>query len=178
MQTINLGTTANDGTGDDLRTAGQKINENFLSPHFGVYYYEGDGMQFYTGGTTALLQNNGANSVLSLAFPDVPTILDSNRIDLTSFTIGDNINISCRITVETTVVNQKVTLKLENLGLNSKENTFQFDTIGVRDLTFDFNYNILIGSTTNVFNEITIFSAEDLTITSPKLEITITKRTP
>ena len=29
MEIINLGTIANDGTGDDLRTAGQKINDNF-----------------------------------------------------------------------------------------------------------------------------------------------------
>lgn len=28
-QTLNRGTTANDGTGDTLRTAAQKINENF-----------------------------------------------------------------------------------------------------------------------------------------------------
>ena len=30
LQTINLGNYANDGTGDDLRTAFQKVNENFL----------------------------------------------------------------------------------------------------------------------------------------------------
>ena len=29
IQTINLGTYANDGTGDDLRTAFQKVNDNF-----------------------------------------------------------------------------------------------------------------------------------------------------
>lgn len=29
MQTINVGTTANDGTGDNLRVAMQKINSNF-----------------------------------------------------------------------------------------------------------------------------------------------------
>ena len=28
-QDLNLGTAANDGTGDDLRTAGTKINQNF-----------------------------------------------------------------------------------------------------------------------------------------------------
>ena len=28
-QNINIGSTANDGTGDDLRTAGDKINDNF-----------------------------------------------------------------------------------------------------------------------------------------------------
>jgi hypothetical protein len=34
-QNINLGTTANDNTGDELRVAGQKINENFTE----VYTY-------------------------------------------------------------------------------------------------------------------------------------------
>ena len=29
-QTINIGTTANDGTGDPLRTAFDKINDNFV----------------------------------------------------------------------------------------------------------------------------------------------------
>lgn len=29
-QHINIGTTANDGTGDPLRTAGDKINDNFI----------------------------------------------------------------------------------------------------------------------------------------------------
>ncbi len=29
-QNISIGTTANDGTGDTLRSAGQKINENFV----------------------------------------------------------------------------------------------------------------------------------------------------
>jgi hypothetical protein len=30
IQTINVGTTANDGTGDDLRAAFQKVNANFF----------------------------------------------------------------------------------------------------------------------------------------------------
>src|SRR5690242_15363697 len=30
FQSINLGTNPNDGTGDNLRTGGQKINSNFL----------------------------------------------------------------------------------------------------------------------------------------------------
>ena len=29
QQIINIGAIANDGTGDDLRTAGNKINQNF-----------------------------------------------------------------------------------------------------------------------------------------------------
>jgi hypothetical protein len=31
IQTIDIGTSANDGTGDPIRTAGDKINDNFLS---------------------------------------------------------------------------------------------------------------------------------------------------
>lgn len=36
MQTINLGTTANDGTGDTLRDAGDKINDNFTELYAAV----------------------------------------------------------------------------------------------------------------------------------------------
>ena len=176
MQTINLGTTANDGTGDTLRVAGEKINNNFALPHFGVYYYEGNSTQNYTGGDMEDLENNANTSILTQAFPDVPTILDSNKLDLSSFSVGDNIKISCRITVETTVVNQKIRIQAENYGFNPKENTFQFDTIGIHTLTFDFNYNILSQDTVDNLNEILVFSAENLTITLPKLEVTITKR--
>ena len=65
-QTINVGTTGNDGTGDDLRTAGNKINDNFnelytdvrglqiasgvSSTSFGVYF---DSNQISWEGTTA-----------------------------------------------------------------------------------------------------------------------------
>lgn len=38
-QALGLGTTANDGTGDPLRTGGDKINDNFVE----VYTYLGDG---------------------------------------------------------------------------------------------------------------------------------------
>jgi hypothetical protein len=37
IQTINLGTYANDGTGDDLRTAFQKVNANILELYNSVY---------------------------------------------------------------------------------------------------------------------------------------------
>lgn len=66
-QTINVGTTGNDGTGDDLRTAGNKINDNFnelytdvralqitgggvAATSFGVYF---DSNQISFEGTTA-----------------------------------------------------------------------------------------------------------------------------
>ena len=38
-QTINIGTVANDGTGDSVRTGGDKINDNFNE----IYTALGDG---------------------------------------------------------------------------------------------------------------------------------------
>ena len=45
-QTINVGTTGNDGTGDDLRTAGNKINDNFTE-----LYADVRTLQITTGAT-------------------------------------------------------------------------------------------------------------------------------
>ena len=40
QQIINIGAIANDGTGDDLRTAGNKINQNFTE----LYLKDSDGI--------------------------------------------------------------------------------------------------------------------------------------
>ena len=39
-QNINIGSTANDGTGDDRRTAGDKINDNFTE----LYNFDSQGI--------------------------------------------------------------------------------------------------------------------------------------
>jgi len=52
-QNISTGTTANDGTGDTLRSAGQKINENFVE----IYRKLGGDSDVLTTGIT--LSNNG-----------------------------------------------------------------------------------------------------------------------
>ena len=39
-QNINIGSTANDGTGDDLRTAGDKMNDNFTE----LYNFDSQGI--------------------------------------------------------------------------------------------------------------------------------------
>ena len=39
-QIINIGVTANDNTGDDLRTAGDKINDNFTE----LYNFDSQGI--------------------------------------------------------------------------------------------------------------------------------------
>ena len=39
-QTINIGSTANDGTGDPLRTAFNKVNENFIEVYDGINVFD------------------------------------------------------------------------------------------------------------------------------------------
>lgn len=61
QQTINIGTVANDGTGDTLRTAGSKINDNFSELYNGIIF-----------SNTETLTSSGA------ADPDIPyTICNS-----------------------------------------------------------------------------------------------------
>lgn len=58
-QNIYLGAAANDGTGDTLRNAGQKINQNFVD----VYMHLGGDSDGLPGNITVT-----ANSTLSLAY--------------------------------------------------------------------------------------------------------------
>lgn len=58
-QNLSLGTTANDGTGDALRPAGQKINQNFVE----VYMHLGGDSDALPGNITVT-----ADGTLSLAY--------------------------------------------------------------------------------------------------------------
>jgi len=58
-QTIELGTTANDNTGDRLRAGGQKINENFTEVYNAIGYADNT--------TTIAL----SNATLNATYPSV-----------------------------------------------------------------------------------------------------------
>ena len=73
QQTINIGTTANDGTGDPLRTAFDKINDNFSELY----------------GTTA-----EANDLLEDTTPQLGGNLDVNNKSITSGITNGNITVS------------------------------------------------------------------------------------
>ena len=57
-QTINIGTVANDGTGDSVRTGGDKINDNFNE----IYTALGDGNSLNAVVTNATFQSSLANT--------------------------------------------------------------------------------------------------------------------
>ena len=69
-QTIELGTTANDNTGDRLRAGGQKINENFTE----VYNAIG-----YADSTTTLALSQ---ATLNSTFPDAQVGFRVNALDI------------------------------------------------------------------------------------------------
>ena len=71
QQTINIGTVANDGTGDPLRTAFDKINDNFTE----VYGFDGD----ITGVTAGDgLTGGGTSGDVSLAIAN--NAIDWNKL--------------------------------------------------------------------------------------------------
>ena len=61
LQSLNLGTAANDGTGDNLRVGGDKINDNFAE----IYTAFGDGSSLSSLAVTAL-NNQSANRLTTI----------------------------------------------------------------------------------------------------------------
>jgi hypothetical protein len=110
IQTINLGTYANDGTGDDLRTAFQKVNANFaelnseiniggaanIGTGAGVFAQKnGVNLEFKTltstNGTVAI--TNGPSSINLAASSDVSSDLTprlGGNLDISGFKIIDS----------------------------------------------------------------------------------------
>ena len=70
LQSINIGTAANDGTGDNLRVGGDKINDNFSE----IYTAFGNGSTLSTLAVTAM---NGATANEILTVGSTTTELDA-----------------------------------------------------------------------------------------------------
>ena len=76
-QTINLGTVANDGTGDSVRTGGDKINDNFNE----IYTALGDGSSLNDVVTNATFQSTLANTntyIAATALADRQALANTN----------------------------------------------------------------------------------------------------
>ena len=70
-QTIGIGTTANDGTGDAIRTAFDKVNENFTEIYTGLAPSSGT-IDVRT--TTELFYWSGSQAQYDALTPDANTI--------------------------------------------------------------------------------------------------------
>ena len=144
IQTINLGNVVNDGLGDDLRTAFQKVNANFselaagitvtasnLGAGAGVFKEKvGVDLQFKSlvAGTKMFIDELTNTIVINNQQPDGFARIDTdlgvvNASDHLNITVegGDNVNVSA--------VGSVITIDT-NLDLNQIINGFDFGSLG------------------------------------------------
>ena len=122
-QPIGRGSTANDGTGDDLRTGAQKINDNFVE----IYSKIGNGTDLTTD-TVVLLATNQ-----TLTNKTIDTVSNSVRIDLselTSFT-GTLSEFNSALS-DDNFVSLTGTETLSNKTITANDNTL---TVSINDLS-------------------------------------------
>ena len=131
-QTINRGSAANDGTGDNLRAGANKVNENFDE----IYTVLGDGTTLLSGNyitddSTSVLTNktiNGPDNTItnipSSALASLPnTKLDNSTITITGDTgshavdLGDTLTVQGSNGIATTVTADQVSIAIDGTVL-------------------------------------------------------------
>ena len=89
IQTIGIGTVADDGTGDSLRVAGDKINDNFNE----IYTTLGDGSSLTSTAITAL-NNATANELVTVGATTTELDAEANlTFDGTTLAVTGNITV-------------------------------------------------------------------------------------
>ena len=127
-QAISTGTNANDGTGDTLRSAANKINDNFVE----LYNFLGadsntlanevslidDAVVFSTGLSNTTLKTDGASATRTITLPDATgeVILDSNAVTLTNKTLTSPTITTPSITTSINDTNGNESIKLTATG--------------------------------------------------------------
>ena len=131
-QTINRGSAANDGTGDNLRAGAAKVNENFSE----LYTVLGDGTtllsgNYITDASTSVLTNksisgstNTLTNIPSSALSSLPnTKLDNSAITVTGDTgshavdLGDTLTVEGSNGIATTITADKISIAIDGTVL-------------------------------------------------------------
>ena len=79
IQVINIGTTANDGTGDTVRNAFDKVNDNFAE----VYTLASNGLYAQTALSTPIVYASGETSLIG-------TGVGTLSVPANAFKVGDS----------------------------------------------------------------------------------------
>lgn len=158
-QTINIGTSANDGTGDTLRDAGEKINDNF-----GEIYYK-------LGGDSDSLTNQIDLSVGSIVFEGSSLDEFETSLSVTDPTADRSINFP---DADGEVVIDTDTQTLTNKTLTSPVIT----TPQINDTTADHQYVVAVSELTAdrtitlpllIGNDTFVFAGHEQTLTNKTL---------
>ena len=90
LQSLNIGTAANDGTGDNLRVGGDKINDNFSE----IYTAFGNGATLSSLAITAL-NSATANELVTVGATTTELDAESNlTFDGSTLAVGGNVTIA------------------------------------------------------------------------------------
>ena len=90
LQSLNIGTAANDGTGDNLRVGGDKINDNFSE----IYTAFGNGSTLSSLAITAL-NSATANELVTVGATTTELDAESNlTFDGSTLAVGGNVTIA------------------------------------------------------------------------------------
>ena len=124
LQTLNIGTAANDGTGDNLRVGGDKINDNFSE----IYTAFGNGSSLSSLAVTAM---NGATANEILTVGATTTELDAEA-NLTFD--GSTLAVTGNITATTITLSNDSGLIVPddgNIGSASATDAMQISSAGI-----------------------------------------------
>ena len=124
LQTLNIGTAANDGTGDNLRVGGDKINDNFSE----IYTAFGNGSSLSSLAVTAM---NGATANELVTVGATTTELDAE----TNLTFdGSTLAVTGNITATTITLSNDSGLIVPddgNIGSASATDAMQISSAGI-----------------------------------------------
>jgi len=157
-QTINRGSAANDGTGDNLRAGAAKVNTNFDE----LYSVLGDGTtllsgNYITDASTSVLTNktiNGSSNTFtnipSSALASLPnTKLDNSTITVTGDTgshavdLGDTLTVEGSNGIATTITADKISIAIDGTVLTETST----DTLENKTISGSSNTLTSIGNT-------------------------------
>ena len=118
-QTINIGSSADDGTGTTIRAGGDLINDNFNE----IYNYLGDGSSL-NGTIFSVVDESSTSSAITVC----ETLVITGGTNLTTAVSGDNVNITLNSTVTglTSVQTETLTNASGNLLVTSATNITEF----------------------------------------------------
>ena len=171
-QIIDIGATANDGTGDPIRDAFDKCNDNFTEVYdakrFGIYDYENTITAQSFVATPIALQNNGAGAnTYKNILTGAADIYDTTgfEFDFSGLSIGDSDCIRVDLQITTSGANQNVRVYMELAQGTGAEYEIDFKqsfykTAGVYSFSDAVNF-VYMGNTNTKNNPATIYFDSD-----------------